>query len=123
MSRRWGIPVPWVATNPFPMNAGGPTYVAPRARPYDMSACPPPERRFPHVLRGYNEAARRLAAAHGVDYLDTWEMAMPLFDVSSDGAHYVWGESPVARPQAARVLEWVLAKVFAGPRAVAACSA
>ena len=107
ISRKWSVPVAWLATNPFPMNAGGPNYMSSRARVYDMSACPPQERRFPHVLRGYNEAARLAAAEHGVTYLDTWEIALPLFDLSADSSHYAWGASPVARPQAARALNWV----------------
>ena len=100
--------VAWVATNPYPINAGGPDYVARRARPYDMSACPPGERRFLHVIHEYNQQARRLAGLHGVDFVDTWSVALPLFDVSADGAHYAWPASPVARPQAARAIRWVV---------------
>ena len=49
-----------------------------------------------------------MAAAHGLAYVDTWEIAMPLFDLSADGAHYAWGASPVGRPQAARAMAWVM---------------
>ena len=59
------VPVAWVATNPYPINAGGPDYTWSRARPYDMSACPPGERRFLHVLHAYNRHAKRLAACMG----------------------------------------------------------
>lgn len=100
--------VAWVATNPYPINAGGKSFEWSRAKPYDMSRCPPTERRFPHVMDGYNIEARRLASAHGVAYIDTWEVALPLFDVSEDGAHFTWADSPVGRAQASRVLAWVM---------------
>ena len=102
------VPVAWVATNPYPINAGGPDYTWSRARPYDMSACPPGERRFLHVLQAYNRHAKRLAAVHGLDFVDTWQIALPLFDVSADGAHYAWLASPVGKPQAARAIRWAL---------------
>ena len=107
MSVAMRVPIAWVATNPFPINAGGLAYLHKRAKPYDMSACPPGERRFPHILNAYNTMARRLARSHGLEFLDTWEIALPLFDLSSDGAHYIWPVSPVARPQAARAVQWV----------------
>ena len=93
------VPVAWVATNPYPINAGGPDYTWSRARPYDMSLCPPGERRFLHVLQAYNRHAKRLAAVHGLDFVDTWQIALPLFDVSADGAHYAWLASPVGKPK------------------------
>jgi hypothetical protein len=98
----------WVATNPYPVNAGGSDYTWFRARPYDMSVCPARERRFPHVLHAYNEEAKLLAATYGVDFLDTWQIALPLFDLSEDGAHYARGLTPVGRAQVARVMRWVL---------------
>ena len=108
ISQRFRLPVTWVASNPYPINAGGPSYANRLSRPYDMATCPTNERRFPHLLRGYNKAARQIAEAHGIEYLDTWEVALPLFDLSADNAHYAWGDSPVARPQAARALNWAL---------------
>ena len=111
ISRDWGLPIAWVATNPYPINAGGPAYFGARARVYDMSQCSPTEKRFPHVLRAYNDAARRIAAAHGLTYLDTWQMALPLLDLSHDGAHYTFDGSPVGRPQAAMALNWALSHV------------
>ena len=109
LAARSALRVAWVSTNPTPVNAGGKDYEWFRAKPYDMSRCPPTERRFPHVLHAYNEEARRHAAAHGVPYIDTWEVALPLLDLSEDGAHYALGVTPVAHPQTNRVLAWVLA--------------
>jgi len=108
LSRGWRVPTAWVATNPYPMNAGGAHFTSARARAYDMSLCPSAERRFPHVIKAYNEVARWLASEHGLAYIDTWEIAMPLLDLSADGAHYAWGASPVGKPQAVRAMAWVL---------------
>ena len=102
------LPVAWVATNPFPFNVGGPTFSKGRAKSYDMSTCPTAERRFPHVLAAYNDVARRAAAEHGLDFVDNWEIALPLLELSEDTAHYSFDGSPIGRPQAARALEWAL---------------
>ena len=102
------VHVAWVASNPFPINAGGPDYTWKRARPYDMSVCPPVERRFPHVLHAYNEEAKHLAAEHQIGFVDNWQIALPLFDLSEDGAHYAWRVSPVGRALAAHATRWVL---------------
>lgn len=108
ISRRWGTPVAWVASNPYPVNAGGPAFSARISKPYNMATCLTGERRFLQVLDGYNYEARRAAAEQNVDYIDTWEIALSLFDLSGDHAHYAWGDSPVARPQAARALNWII---------------
>ena len=108
-SRATGVPVGWLSTNPAPVNAGGPYFATGRASLYNMATCPPRDYRFPHVLHGYNQAAKRAAASHGLPYLDLWDIALPLHDVSVDGAHYVYGGTPVGKPQAVRSLAWLLA--------------
>ena len=74
-----------------------------------MAACNPTarERRYPHVLREYNRLARQACAALSIPYLDLWEIALPLFDISGDGAHYAVDATPVGRAQAVRLLHWL----------------
>ena len=100
--------VAFVATNPYPLNAGGSEFQGARARAYNMALCPPGgERRFPHVLHAYNARVRDACSALRIQYLDTYRIALPLFDVSSDGAHYPYEVTPVGAAQAARVLRWL----------------
>ena len=108
LRERFGLPVAWVSNNPYAINEGGPHFTKTRgARFYDMSMCPPLERRFPHVLRAYNEEARRLARALRVPYLGLWHIVFPLFDIVKDG-HYTVADTPAGWPTAARALEWAL---------------
>ena len=100
--------VAFVATNPYPLNAGGSEFQGARARAYNMALCPPGgERRFPHVLHASNARVREACSALRIQYLDTYRIALPLFDVSSDGAHYPYEVTPVGAAQAARVLRWL----------------
>ena len=108
-ARRYGTHLAFAATNPYPLNVGGPHYASRRSKPYDMAACNPTarERRYPHVLREYNRLARQACAALSIPYLDLWEIALPLFDISGDGAHYAVDATPVGRAQAVRLLHWL----------------
>ena len=109
LNARWpDLRVAWLATNPYPINVGGAGYMRHPAQHYDMSRCPPKERRFPHLLAAYNNEARRICAAHGVSFLDTWDITLPLFDISADGAHFALRHSPIAKAQATRILAWAL---------------
>ena len=100
-ARRYGTHLAFAATNPYPLNVGGPQYASRRSKPYDMAACNPTarERRYPHVLREYNRLARQACAALSIPYLDMWEIALPMFDISGDGAHYAADATPVGRAQ------------------------
>jgi hypothetical protein len=51
------------------------------------------------VLREYNRLARQACAALRIPYLDMWEIALPMFDISGDGAHYAADATPVGRAQ------------------------
>ncbi|KAL1524527.1 hypothetical protein AB1Y20_019429 [Prymnesium parvum] len=107
-SRNWSIPIAWVATNPYPINGGGPAYQKGNARHYNMGACPSSELRFPHVMQAYNERVKHVLAREGVEYVDTWSIALDLLDLSQDGAHYAYGDSPVGQPLAERALAWAV---------------
>jgi len=105
---RPGMHVAWMSTLPKPLNDGTcpDTRHPPRRMPCtksekghyvwsrDLTACPPEEWSLPRLLREYNERARALSISSGIDYLDLWQPAFDLLDVSPDSQHYIG--SPIA---------------------------
>ena len=74
---RHNVPVTVLATNPYPL------FRTLSARSFDF--------RLPHLVRGYNEIARKVVhveASPWIQFLDTWPTAFALFDLSFDGGHY-----------------------------------
>ena len=121
---RWGAakrtPVAWMATPPYPLNAGQGDYY--RAAHFarsasglqdgatfrtrsskDQTLCPPRDRRFPHVLHAYNTAVAAAAAAANVTFLDVWPIIFPLFDLSFDRQHFY---DPVSLHVAIHAMRW-----------------
>ncbi len=66
------------------------------------------EWRFPHVLHELNERAEKLARANGVEYVDVWQPAFDLEEMSTDASHYI-GE-PVAPALAVVLMRWLLGR-------------
>ena len=125
-----GVRVGWLSALPFPLNDGtcgqmhGPRAAAilpdgnqnpncnnrPHVRTLGMSGGPGPpmEWRFPHVLHELNERAEKLARANGVEYVDVWQPAFDLEEMSTDASHYI-GE-PVAPALAVVLMRWLLGR-------------
>ena len=98
-----GAPVAWTAMNPHPLNGGGPRFATFPGNLHDQTRCPLKDQRLPHAVDAYNAVAAERARAHGVPFLDSWQAALDLLDLSFDMRHY---HDPVALATAVPVLSW-----------------
>jgi hypothetical protein len=105
-----GVPVAWMATQPFPLNKGGHGHGTDQSNAHRRSSnlihCPPTDWRYPHVLQAYNLGVQAAARERNVAIIDLWTAAMHVFELSFDDLHYATG--PLGNLHAALVVEWVL---------------
>ena len=106
-----GVPVAWMATQPFPLNRGGHGHVSDQrpaqARSSNLANCPPTDWRYPHVLRAYNQGAQAAACERNLTFIDLWTAASHVSELSFDGMHYATG--PLGDLHAALIADWVTA--------------
>lgn len=98
-----GAPVALTAMNPHPLNGGGPRFATFPGNLHDQTRCPLKDQRLPHAIDAYNAVAAERARAHGMPFLDSWQAALDLLDLSFDMRHY---HDPVALATTVPILSW-----------------
>jgi len=106
LARDQRVPIAWLGLHPMPLyHPQSPiNWSEPHHPRSGMLRCPIADRRLPHIIASFNDAARLESQRAGATFfLDTWPVVFPLFDLSFDGQHY---QHPTGRQLARGLLHW-----------------